>query len=65
MDNSGLYLSQQKPIELFIDEQNSVDRQAYKTLGKIRNHITLTISSYVTPNIFNLLNIVLLLHLPK
>ena len=40
MDNSGLYLSQQKPIELFIDEQNSVDRQAYKALGKIRNHIT-------------------------
>ena len=40
MNNSGLYPAQQKIIELYIDNSNSADRQAYKTLSNIRKHIT-------------------------
>lgn len=39
MDNSGLYPAQQKPIELFINDNNSADREAYKALSKIRKDI--------------------------
>ena len=40
MDNSGLYPSQQKPIELYIDEFNTIDKKAYKRLADWRSHIT-------------------------
>lgn len=39
MDNSGLYPAQQKPIELYINDNNSADRDAYKELSYIRKHI--------------------------
>lgn len=39
MDNSGLYPAQQKPIELFINNNNRADRESYKTLSEIRKNI--------------------------
>ena len=36
MDNSGLFKSQQRPITLYIDSANEVDRVAYKRLASIR-----------------------------
>lgn len=40
MDNSGLYPAQQKPIEMFINDNNSADETAYEQLSYIRKHIT-------------------------
>lgn len=39
MDNSGLFKSQQRPINLYIDADNEVDRKAYKRLSAIRSGI--------------------------
>jgi len=39
MDNSGLYPAQQKPIKLFINDNNDVDKKAYKQLSDIRKNI--------------------------
>lgn len=39
MDNSGLYPAQQKPIKLFINDNNSADEHAYERLGYIRKNI--------------------------
>lgn len=39
MDNSGLYPAQQKPIELFIDDNNREDRKSFITLSQIRKDI--------------------------
>lgn len=39
MDNSGLFPAQQKPITLFINKNNEIDRNAYKELADIRKHI--------------------------
>lgn len=36
MDNSGLFKSQQRPINLYIDSDNEIDRKAYKRLSAIR-----------------------------
>lgn len=40
MNNSGLYPAQQKPITLYITDNNSADKEAYKTLSNIRKNIT-------------------------
>lgn len=39
MDNSGLYPAQQKPINLFVTDNNREDREAYITLSQIRGNI--------------------------
>ena len=39
MDNSGLPKHKQQPIELWIDEENECDRQAYKELAEIKASI--------------------------
>lgn len=39
MDNSGLYPTQQKPISLYIDENNEIDRDAFLRLAEIRKTI--------------------------
>lgn len=39
MDNSGLYPAQQKPISLYINDSNEVDREAYKRLAEIKKNI--------------------------
>lgn len=39
MDNSGLPKAKQQPIELFITDENKVDREAYKRLADIRHNI--------------------------
>ena len=39
MDNSGLYPSQQKPITMYLNDSNRVDKKAYKRLAEIRQNI--------------------------
>ena len=39
MDNSGLYPAQQKPIKLFINDNNREDRNSYIQLSRIRESI--------------------------
>ena len=39
MDNSGLTALQQKPIQLFLNEDNEVDRESFVKLSEIRHDI--------------------------
>lgn len=39
MDNSGLYPAQQKPIRMYINDNNAIDKDAYKRLAYIRQNI--------------------------
>lgn len=39
MDNSGLYPAQQKPIDLYINVNNTADEDAYTKLSNIRKNI--------------------------
>ena len=46
MDNSGLYPSQQKPIRMYLNDNNRVDKESYKRLAEIRENIVEFVDDY-------------------